>query len=132
MLLVCRPTVCERSETIKTGLNNNHPASRGVYLSVMTCPFSHTAGRKITGLALVVMETLNIFFFFWSPLMLLAWSTTRRAPKKLEINTNSSQQTKLCCVGWPWLWFEIHLQYPCCCLKMHRIMGIKGGPICPA
>lgn len=64
MLLVCRPTVCERSETIKTGLNNNHPASRGVYLSVMTCPFSHTAGRKITGLALVVMETLNIFFFF--------------------------------------------------------------------
>lgn len=27
---------------------------------------------------------------------------------------------------------EIHLRYPCSCLKMHRIMGIKGVPICPA
>lgn len=26
----------------------------------------------MTGLALVVMETLNTFFFFWLPLMLLA------------------------------------------------------------
>lgn len=27
---------------------------------------------------------------------------------------------------------EIHWWYPCGCLKMHRIMGIKGAPICPA
>lgn len=41
---------------------------RGGYLSVTTCPFPHT------GLAPVVMETFNMFFFFFFglPLMLLA------------------------------------------------------------
>lgn len=83
----------------------------------------------------------------WPPRCLLSWKplhvfgcpwclspqpTVQQTQKKLEINTSSRQQTKSRVVPLWWWWFEIHLQCWSGRLKMHRIMGIKGAPICPA
>lgn len=113
------------SETIKDN-NNNHPDTRGgSYLSVTTCPFSHTADRKIASLALVVMETLNMFWFALDAPCLGPYNKTNVWKKeRLDINTTSRQQTKQALRSGvaAAAVVEIQLLHQCGCLKMHRIM----------